>query len=489
MKPLHTLATAAILGTALNLAACGGGTDSASSSGTNTNTTTDSSGQPVALALTGATSLTLVPTELGRVEVSGGTRPYTAASNNTTIALASVSDSTLSVAAVRGDTTPATVTVTDAKNAKVTLTVNVTNSPLLGSFTLSPSEMTVSPGATRNLTITGGTPPFTVVAAKPTIASAAVSGNVVTVTGVSEGVNAELRVIDSKGVTQTATVTVAASFPYMSGLALFSNMPFNLTLRPNTSRTFTLGGGTGPYSAVSSNPAAVATTVRGGALILDAGVSGSTTLTITDNTGQTFMQTVRLLNTSAPLTVVNTSVTGMVGTTTTVGIAGGLPPYRSVNTSTTQVGKATVINSDSLQITFLSAGAPMRISVLDAEDSSVNLDITATAALSGMVVSPSKVTISERLSRSVAGQAFQTQIPLVFVNARLPLHLFTSHPHLLAPTISLRNAVTVNTLGDATSPLSPCVDADTDVTITGIDASGASASTTITITDNGVCPI
>lgn len=479
MKPLHTLATLAVLGTALSLAACGGGSDSTSSS-----TTTPL----LPLALTGATSLTLVPTELGRVEVTGGTRPYTATSTNTAIALASVSDGTLNVAAVRGDTTPVTVTVTDAKSAKVALTVNVTNSPLLGSFTLSTRDLAVSPGATQTLTITGGTPPFTTVAAKPTIATAAVSGNVVTVTGVSEGVNAEVRVIDSKGATQTAAITVAAPLPSTSGLALFSNMPFNLTLRPNTGRTFTLGGGTGPYTAVSSNTAAVATTVRGGALILDAGVGGSSTLTITDNTGQTLTQAVRLLNTSAPLTVTSTAVTGTVGTTTNVGIAGGLPPYRSVNNSTTQLGKATVINGDTLQITFLAAGAPMRISVLDAEDSSVNLDISATSALSALAVSPSRVAISERLSRNTAGQALQTRVPLVFLNARLPLQVFTSHPYLLTPTV-IGNTVTVSTLGDAASPLSPCVDASTDVAITAIDASGASASATVHITDNGVCPI
>ena len=140
MKPLHTLATLAVLGTALSLAACGGGSDSTSSS-----TTTPL----LPLALTGATSLTLVPTELGRVEVTGGTRPYTATSTNTAIALASVSDGTLNVAAVRGDTTPVTVTVTDAKSAKVALTVNVTNSPLLGSFTLSTRDLAVSPGAGR----------------------------------------------------------------------------------------------------------------------------------------------------------------------------------------------------------------------------------------------------------------------------------------------------------------------------------------------------
>lgn len=481
MKPLHTLATLAALGLALSLSACGGGYEG-------TPSPTDTSSQPLALA--GATNLTLVPTELGRVEVSGGSRPYTATSTNNAIALASVSDGTLSVAAVRGDTTPVTVTVTDAKNAKVNLTVNVTNSPLLGSFTLSPRELAVVPGAAQTLTITGGTPPFTAVATKPTIATASISGNVVTVTGVSEGVNAELRVIDSKGATQTAVVTVAAPTPSPSGLALFSNMPANLTLRPNTSQTFTLGGGTGPYTAVSSNLAAVSTTVRGGALILDAGVGGSTTLTITDNTSKTLTQAVRVLNTSAPLAVTSTAVTGMVGTTTTVGIAGGLPPYRTTSLSTTQVGSATVVNGDTLQIAFTFAGGPMRVSVVDAEGSSVNVDITATAVLSAMTVSPSRMVISELLSRNTAGVALQTRIPLLFVNGRPPIQVFTSHPYLLIPTATANsNLVTVTTPGTADAPLSPCVDLTTEVFITGIDASGASASTSITIANNGVCPI
>lgn len=476
---MNTLNTLATLGLVLGLVACGGGYEG-------TPSPTDTSSQPLAIA--GSTSLTLVPTELGRVEVTGGTRPYTAISQNSAIALASVSDSTLSVAAVRGDTTPVTVTVTDAKNAKTSLTVNVTNSPLLGSFTLSTRELALSPGATRTLTITGGTPPFTAVATKPSIATATVSGNLITVAGISEGVNAELRVIDSRGATQTALITVAAPTPSPSGQALFSNMPATLTLRPNTSQTFTLGGGTGPYTVVSSNPAATATTVRGGALILEAGLGGTSTLTITDNTGQTLTQAVRVLNTSAPLALTSTAVTGMVGTTTTVGIAGGLPPYRTVSTSTTQVGTASIVNGDTLQIAFAFVGGPMRVTVLDAEGSAVNLDISATAVLTAMSVSPSRIVISELLSRNTAGVAQQTRIPLLFVNGRTPIQVFTSHPRLLTPTAN-GNVVTVTTPGTADAPVAPCVDLNTEVFITGIDASGAAASTSVTIADNGVCPI
>jgi len=349
----------------------------------------------------------------------------------------------------------------------------------------------LAPGATKTVTVTGGTPPFTALTTKPTVATATAIGSEISVKGLSEGVNAELRVIDSRGATQTAAITVAAPTPSPSNLALFTNIPTNLTLRPNTSQTFTLGGGTGPYTVVSSNTAAVSTTVRGGALIFDAGVGGSATLTVTDNTGSTLVEPpiVRVLNTSAPLSVDSTSKTGMVGTTTTIGIAGGLPPYRTVSTSTPQVGTANVIDGDRLVISFGNVGGPMRVAVIDAEGSSVNVDITATAVLSAMTVSPSRIVISELLSRDTAtGNLKQTSIPLLFVNGKPPIRVFTSHPRLLTPAATDNsNLVTVTTPGTASAPLAPCVDLTTEVFITGIDSSGASASTSVTISDNGAC--
>lgn len=475
MKPLHAFVHLCLV---LNLTACGGGYEGSPSP-------TDSSSQLLALA--GPSSLTLVPSELSRVVVTGGTRPYTAISQNNSVVLASVSDGTLSVAAVGGDAMPVTVTVTDARNAKASLTVNVTNAPVLGSFSLSTQALALSPGDTRALTITGGTPPFSALASKPSVATGTVSGNVVTVAGISEGLNAELRVIDSRGATQSALVTVAAPTPSASGVVLFSNIPATLTLRPNTSQTFTLGGGTGPYTAVSSNPASLNTTTRGNALVLEARSGGRSTLSLADSSGQVLTRSVRVLNTSAPLALTSAAVTGMVGTSTTVGIAGGLPPYRTVSTSTTQVGTASILNGDTLQINFGFVGGPMRVTVLDAEGSTAVLDIVGTAVLSAMSVSPSRIVISELLSRDLSGVARQTRIPLLFVNSRAPIQVFSSHPRLLTP-VAIGSVVTVTTPGTADEPVAPCVDLNTEVFITGIDASGATSSTAIFITDNGACP-
>jgi hypothetical protein len=379
------------------------------------------------------------------------------------------------------------VTVTDAKNAKVTLTVNVTNSPELGSFALSARDLALVPGASQALTVSGGTPPFTVVSSNASIATASVAYSTVTVVGVSEGVNVGVRVIDSRGVSQTLLVTVAAPTPSPSGLALFSNMPPYLTLRPRTSQTFTLGGGTGPYTAVSSNPAALETTVRGGGLTLNAGVGlgGAINLTVTDTNGSTLNHTVRVLNTSAPLALASSAITGVEGTSTRVGIAGGLPPYRIASALPSV---ANIVNGDALAITFGFIGGPKRVTVLDAENNAANLDITSTALLSPITVSPSAITISEQLSRDAAGVTQITTIPLLFLNAKQPLQVFTSHPNLLVPSVN-GVAVTVSTPGTVDSPIAPCVDTETKVVITGIDATGSSGSAVVTVMDGGICPL
>ncbi|MBY0463877.1 MAG: hypothetical protein K2W33_02925 [Burkholderiales bacterium] len=447
----------------LLLAACGGGYEG-------TAPPIDTSTQP--LKVVGATSITLVPTEMGRIEITGGTRPYTVTSSNAAVALASVSDNILSVAAVRGDLTPITVSVTDAKNAKTALSVTVTNSPQQGSFALSERVFSILPGASKTVTISGGTGPYTAASITPLVASVSVNGNTLTVTGRSEGANAEIKVFDSKGVTQSALVTVSAPIPSASGLALFTNMPTNLSLRPKNSVTYTLGGGTPPYSVTSSNTAVLSGEVRGAALILQPGVAGNATVTVTDSASGTLNQRIFVMTTSAPLMLSATSVTGEVGSTLTLGIAGGMPPYTATTTATTLIGSGFVVNGDQLSINFQFADGPGVIAVKDSEGSIATVDVTGVPLLSSLSVSPTAVTVPE---------SAVTTLPIRLMRGKAPYLVFSSHPTLLRPTVS-GNVMTV------TSPTLPCVSANTPVTITVIDATSASATTTVTIQDNGACP-
>ncbi|HRK39821.1 MAG TPA: hypothetical protein PK347_15705 [Burkholderiaceae bacterium] len=453
----------------LLVVACGGGYEG-------TAPPIDSSSQ--SLKVVGAAHITLVPSEMGRVEVSGGTRPYSVASSNTAVALASVSDNILSVAAVRGDLTPITVTVTDAKNTKTSLQVTVTNSPQQGIFTLSERVFSVQPGTYKPITITGGTGPFTAVSLSPIVEIIAIEGNVITVNGVSEGSSAEVKIFDTKGVTQSAFVTVSAPIPSSSGLALFSNLPNLFSLRPHNTVTYTLGGGIPPYTFKSSNPAVLAGEIRGAALILKPGSAGNAIVSITDSSvptkslspsPQAYVQT-----TSAPLTLALTSVSGEKGTSQTIGISGGMPPYRAITTATTLIANGQIVNSDELNVSFLDVGGPWAITVQDAVNSSATLFVTTTPVPPSVSISPSAITIPETLPAA---------INLRLLNGNNPYQVFSSHPGLLSASVSDNGETLL-----VKSPATPCVSGNTLVTISVIDAKFNIATTAITIQDNGACP-
>ena len=464
---------------ALLMSACGGGYEG-------TAPPIDSSNQ--ALRLVGATNITLVPNEMTRIEIAGGARPFTATSGNTTVALASVSDNLLSVAGVRGDLTPTTVTVADARGARTTLGVTVTNSPQQGNFTLSERTFAVAPGASKDISLSGGTAPFTAAALSPLVTGVTVNGRILTVTGLSEGANAEIKVFDTKGVTQSALVTVAAPIPSPSGAALFSNIPANWSMRPRTAATYTLGGGTPPYSVTSTDRSVLSAEVRGAALMLQTGISGNSTLTVVDAAGRSLSYRLFVMTTSAPLTLSASAVSADVGRSETVRISGGMPPYTALTTATNLAGSGVVVNGDQLVLTGQFVGGPSAVVVRDSEGATARVDFTALPMVSLISASPSAITISELLTLDAIGIVQPTRIPVRVLRGRAPYQVFTSHPWLLRATVS-GDVVTISTLSDGSGHYAPCVEDDTVVTISVIDATQAIAAIRVTIQDNGlVCP-
>ena len=443
------------------LVACGGGYE-----GTASPIDTSSQGLKVA----SGPALSLMPTELKQLEVSGGTRPYSVTSGNSAVVLASVSDGTLQLAAVKGDPLPVNVVVTDANKAQSTVSVTVTNSPQQGTFTITPRDVSIQPGASRTLTLSGGAAPFSATSLSPNIASVTVSGTTLTITGNAEGANAEIRVFDSRNVTQSALVTVAAPIPSASGQALAVNWPASLALRPNNSTTYTIAGGSPPYSVSSTNTAVVSGLVRNSALMLQAGLAGNSVVTVTDAAGNTTSRQIFVQTTSAPLALLQSAVTGIRFTTLDIGIAGGMPPYSIGTLNSSLIANGTLVNGDILRVNMLNVGGPSTLTVRDSEGSTASVAVTVAAVLSNLSVSPVALTISELLDSS---------FPIRIIGGTAPYLVFSSYPNLLVPTVA-GDIVTV-------SPVNLCVDVTTPVVITVIDATRAASATTVTVQDNGPC--
>lgn len=478
--PMTILKTCAGGLLALLLTACGGGYEGPTTPpSTNTGSSLGVAGAPLG-------RVTLAPVEIRRLAISGGTKPYTAVSQNTGVVLATVSDDMLSLAGVRADAAMVNVIVSDAANNRQVVGVTVTNTVSQGSFTVVPARLSIAPGAQGAVTLQGGAAPFTVVSASPALVTASVTGNVVTVTGWLEGVDAEVRIIDSQGVTRSLPVTVAPPPVSNSGTALFTNVPQLLALPPQSARAYTIAGGAGPYSVISSQPAVVLPSVRGSTLTLQTGIPGTVTVVVTDAAGQQVRHTMTVESSVAPLALSSTAIEGRTNTVSTVFIAGGRPPYRAT-VDGAGVASVKVLNGNVLELEWLAAGAGV-VTVFDADNSAVTLVMEATGLPlpTELTLVPAKVTISERLTLNTAGQPQQTVISLVLYKAEGAVQVFSSAPHLLMPTL-LGNIIEVRTPGTATSPRPPCVDAEALVTITVVDSLGQSDSTDIVIRDAGAC--
>jgi hypothetical protein len=183
-----------------------------------------------------------------------------------------------------------------------------------------------------------------------------------------------------------------------------------------------------------------------------------------------------VLTTTAPLALTQTALTGLQTTSVDVGIMGGLPPYSVVlNGATASVVGAAMRGADVLHIDLLGAGGPVSVSVRDAEGAVATTSVTVLAALSNLSLSPTSVAVSELIP---AGSVIAVRI----LGGKAPYQVFSSHPKLLTATVS----------GDSLliqPPGQPCVDESTRVVITVIDATGAIATSIITVVDNGPCGV
>jgi hypothetical protein len=460
------------------LTGCGGGSDYVGPTSPTPETGTN-------LSVGGLSSLSLAPVELKRFDITGGRKPYTAVSQNSAVVLASVSDATLSLAGVQSHAVPISVIITDALNNRISLAVTVSNTTGQGQFSLSPERVAVAPGNTSTVTVIGGSAPFTALAANDALVAVSTSGATVSITGLQETTEVLVRVIDSQGVSRVLPVAVAATSTNTANIALFSNLPTQPSLSPSTTRTYTIGGGTAPYSVTSSQPAVLTPNLRGSALSLQAGQVGTSLLTITDAAGASLRYTMTVQSTVSPLTLSTTGIFGTVGTKGTVQISGGRPPYGMFGDGAGVAAGS--VNGNILSLELLGPGNGV-ITVYDADFNKVTMTAVATGtALSNKFgMSPAQVTISETLTVDASGAPQATVIPLKLTKAEPPISVFSSNPTLLLPKVN-GTVVEVSTPVKDGKAIPPCVDGDTNVTITIIDSVGQSATSNIIIRNTGEC--
>lgn len=438
------------------LSACGGGGGSAG---------TSMSG--AALFTTAADKIQMLYGETKTFTVGGGVPSYSVSSSGAVSA--KVSGTTLTIETIATGT--GTVTVTDNVGAKVAIEVTVGTGSTLSSS--APASVTVGVGAvTSKYFITGGTGVYAVNSSDTSIANVGMSGNVFVIGGVSTGTTTVV-VKDNAGQSVSIAVTVIGGTR-----SLFTTAPSAVTVPSGKIVSYSISGGTAPYSVSSNNAAAAEVTLKQNGTDFDikAIAAGTANIVVTDASRSSVTIVVTVTTPAAgTLSVLPAGASGSVGDTLKFNVIGGVLPYKITNTN----DSIAVVNASGDGSSFTAAlgnvGSTI-VTVIDSMGTTNTITIVVNANASTLRLAPNAIEVSEQ-----SVESFQLKI----YGGSAPYTAFTSDPQFGAVSIS------GNTYTVAAPPASKdrrCVTTTTalgvyPVALTVVDSLGASAVSIMSVRD------
>lgn len=435
---------------------------------------------PVTFFTTAPTAATVAPGATASYAVDGGTAPYAVSSSNAAVASVSISGKNYVITGVSAGT--AVISAFDAAGAAVSSTITVgAGGSSTALYSTAPAAVTIAAADTATFTAGGGSAPYSVSTANAGVAKIALTGNTFTITAIAPGAT-QVHVFDASGTSLTIAVTV----PAPPGTALFTTAPGAVIVGIGASPSYSVGGGTGSYSVSSSNAAVASASLAGSTVTINAVSAGSATVVVSDSAGTAVPISVTVTQ-ATPVSIVVSpgAATGNVGDTLTFQVSGGTPGYTIVinNTSVATVAPASVgSGGGSFVVTLRNVGSTSA-TITDAAGQVTSLPITANQTSTILRLSPSALVIGENVAGPIALNIF---------GGTGPYRAFTSDETKSTVSVS-GSVVTVNGVGTNNTRCITPITADGtyvpfgtyDVTITTIDNLGASATSVITIQDNG----
>ena len=288
-----------------------------------------------------------------QLALAGGSGSYVVSSDNPGVATATASGV---VVVVTGGQLPgdAVITIRDQSDTSkvVSLPVKVVSSNTAGGSVLSasPQTLNLSSGASADVLLSGGSGRYDVGVSNSAVATAAFSGNKVTVTAGTATGTATVTVRDQADATRMVVISVTVA----AGPAPVKPMtaaPSAATGSVQETLQFLLQGGTAPYSVVVSNPSVASVTlpVVANQVVVELKQAGTATLVVTDANGQTLniqvtanqAQQASLRFAPSAFEIGEDSLLPV-----TLTVFGGTPPYRAVTSDLRLSGVAVSASSD-----------------------------------------------------------------------------------------------------------------------------------------------
>lgn len=347
----------------------------------------DSAGASVSLTVTVGNSTTLaiqaptlVNTQIGATttyKIAGGTGPFIATSSNLGVVTPFINQADKTLTLTGMTVGGAQIIVFDSKGSSSTITTSVTSGAVAASlYTTAPAFISLSvDGVVPTYQIGGGTPPYVVTSASPDILIVTPSTSGFTVKGKAVGFGS-LAIKDATGASSTINVSIVSG---KVQIPFYTTAPGSVTLRANMVSTYTIAGGTEPYSVASSDQGVASASLSGTTITLTGLSTGSANVVVRDSVGAvtSIAVTVPNPNTSPANVALYTSAPSAVtvsrGTTSTFTIAGGTSPYTASSGNNTFY--TTGVSGSSLSVTGIAVGTSNAV-VKDATGAAVTIAVT-----------------------------------------------------------------------------------------------------------------
>ncbi|MFZ6802113.1 beta strand repeat-containing protein [Undibacterium sp. Di24W] len=223
--------------------------------------------------------------------ISGGNQVYSIVSGNPQVATVGINENKFIVRGVANGVT--TITVKDGVGKTVTFDVVVGS--IVDFYTTAPRTITIPVSGTGAYVLGGGTAPYTATSSNASLVTTSVSGSNLVISGVTGGI-ANVLLRDANGTVISLVVNVGnggVNNPF------YVSAPGTLNIATGASPSYLVAGGTGPYTAASSNLAIANPTIAGGTLTITGVAPGTANIVVKDALG-------------TPVTIVVTVGTGGV---------------------------------------------------------------------------------------------------------------------------------------------------------------------------------
>lgn len=447
---------------------------------------------PIAVTVPSGTGQSLFTTAPGNVSVAvgasgnytagGGSPAYSVSTSNAAVATVTLSGTSFVITGVSSGVAQVNVGDTTGNAVEILVTVGAGGgTPSL--FTTAPGAITLGAGVSGTYAVAGGRPGYSVSTSDSAVATASLSGTTLTINGVSAG-TAQIKVGDSGGDSVTINVTVGSGIP-PSAPALYTTAAGSVTIAFGSTANYMIGGGAGGYVASSSDTSVAAVSIVGATLTVTPVSPGTATVTVFDAAASSVPINVTVTQTApSAITVLPGEVTGNVGDSLVFLVSGGTPAYKITmsNSSIATVSPSTVsTDGGSFTINMINVGSTVA-TIVDAAGKSTTVPITVQQISTVLRLSPSALLVGENYSGAITLNIF---------GGTGPYRAFTSDQTLSSVSV-VGSTLTLAVGSSGNRCIDPVSDDGTytrfgtfDVTVTAVDSLGASATSVLTIKDNG----